>query len=78
MPEVYLFALSALFLYATAKWHMNRKLKSAIIVSATLSLMILIHLPLMIFALYFILYDVKNFTEVGDKKIPVKVLTILR
>lgn len=76
LPEVYLFALSALFAYATAKWHMNRKLKSIIIVSATLSLMILIHLPLMIFALFFILYDLKKITEIGTKKIPVYALLI--
>lgn len=76
LPEVYLFALSALFAYATAKWHMNRKLKSIIIISATLSLMILIHLPLMLFALYFILYDVKKITDVGAKKIPLYTLMI--
>jgi hypothetical protein len=76
LPEVYLFALSALFAYATAKWHMNRKLKSIIIVSVTLSLMILIHLPLILFALYFILYDVKKLTEIGAKKIPIYALMI--
>jgi len=74
--KVYLFALSALFAYATAKWHMNRKLKSIIIVSVTLSLMILIHLPFMIFALYFVLYDVKKITEFGAKKIPLYALLI--
>lgn len=76
LPEVYLFALSALFAYATAKWHMNRKLKSIIIVSATLSLMTLIHLPLILFAFYFILYDVKKLIEIGSKKIPVYALII--
>jgi hypothetical protein len=76
LPEVYLFALSSLFVYATAKWHMNRKLKSIIIVSVSLSLMTLIHLPLMLFSLFFILYDVKNITDAGSKKVPLYALMI--
>jgi hypothetical protein len=69
-PEVYLFALSALFAYSTAKWHMNRKLKSLLIASLSLSLLILIYYPLIIFVLFFIFYDVKKITEVGFKRIP--------
>ncbi len=76
LPEVYLFALSSLFVYATAKWHMNRKLKSIFIVSVSLSLMTLIHLPLMLFSIFFILYDVKNITDAGSKKVPLYALMI--
>ena len=68
-PEVYLFALSALYAYAIAKWHSNRKLKSFLIASVCLSLMCLLYLPLQIFALFFLLYDVKKITDSGQKKI---------
>ncbi|MFM7015429.1 MAG: hypothetical protein ACKOX3_03780 [Bacteroidota bacterium] len=75
-PEVYLFALSAIFAYATAKWHTHQKLKSFIMASASLSLLTLIYLPLLVFAIYFLLYDVKKVADVGMKKMPVYALFI--
>lgn len=76
LSEVYLFALSTLFAYATAKWHTNRKIKSLIIACTTLSLMTLIYLPLMICVLFFLFYDVREISEIGNKKIPLTAVII--
>lgn len=67
MPHVYNFALFAMFVYYTIKWHQNRTFKNIFILGILLGLISLIRPTNILIALFFILYDVFSWNDFKKK-----------
>ncbi|MDX1630113.1 MAG: hypothetical protein R3345_15495, partial [Fulvivirga sp.] len=71
MPHLYLFALYALFLYGTIKWHKKPSVKYSLLIGFVFGLMILIRPVEIIACVIPILWGCKHFSDVKHKWIKI-------
>ena len=77
-PHVYNFFLIAVFIYYTVKWHDEGKsMFSFVCISLSLALITLISFSNTVIVLFFILYQLKSFDELGKKQIPLFQILVL-
>jgi hypothetical protein len=69
MPHAYNFFLFALFIWITIKWHEQHRLKYALALGLIFGLISLIRPSNALIAIFFMLYDVKSFRELGKRPI---------
>ncbi len=67
MSHVYSFFLFSVFIYFTIKWHTKQTFFKAVILGLVIGSIILLRPINCLIILFFILYQVNNFNEVGDK-----------
>jgi hypothetical protein len=63
MPHVYLFCLIAIFIFYTIKWYEAQSTKNAIVLGLLFGLITLIRPSNAIIAIFFLLYNITNYTE---------------
>ncbi len=63
MPHVYDFALAAIFLFLTIKWYSGSTFFKSVFIGMVMGLLTLIRPVNFLFILFFLLFDVKSFTD---------------
>ena len=69
MPHAYNFFLFALFIWITIKWHEQHRIKHALALGLVYGLISLIRPSNALIAIFFVLYNVKSFRELGMRPI---------
>jgi hypothetical protein len=67
MPHAFNFFLFALFIWITIKWHEQQRFKYALALGLVFGLISLIRPSNALIAVFFMLYDVKSFRELGKR-----------